>query len=219
MKTKIVEGWHFPPAEKSVFGKIKSSRDKHGSEFKIDDYQSELRNAAISHTTNFGGVVDIGAHIGIWAVPFAQVFQKVYAFEINPDTIPSLEANISARNLTNVQVFKHGLGSHKQYVDLCPTSFKSMATYITSTTSGNNLVLPLDDFNLQDIGLIKMDVEGFESAVLLGAQATIQRCRPIIILEDRPTLHARFGGPTPTSILLDLGLKEIIRFQKDVIFG
>lgn len=219
MKTKIVENWHFPPDEKSVFRKVKSSRDKIGSQFSIDDYQVQLRDAALKYTTNFSGVVDVGAHIGIWSVHFSKVFKQVYAFEINPDTLPSLEANIASRDIKNVKIFTHGLGDKEQLVEICPTRFKSMGTYITAVDTGTNLVLPLDSFNLKDIGLIKIDVEGFESAVLLGAAETIIRCKPIIVMEDKPDLHTRFGGPTPSNILLDLGLKEIVRFRKDVIFG
>jgi FkbM family methyltransferase len=40
-------------------------------------------------------------------------------------------------------------------------------------------VVPVD----RDVGVIHLDVEGYEANVLTGAQATIARCRPLIILE------------------------------------
>jgi len=44
----------------------------------------------------------------------------------------------------------------------------------------------LDDLLPADanVGLLKVDVEGFEQRVLQGTKATIERCRPVIYLEN-----------------------------------
>nr|NIM22361.1 hypothetical protein [Candidatus Latescibacterota bacterium]NIO78565.1 hypothetical protein [Candidatus Latescibacterota bacterium] len=44
-------------------------------------------------------------------------------------------------------------------------------------------VVPMD----RSVSIIQLDVEGFEKEALAGALSTIQRCRPIIILEDLQT--------------------------------
>ena len=41
----------------------------------------------------------------------------------------------------------------------------------------------LDDYKLDAVGFIKIDVEGHELAVLRGASATIQRCHPSMLIE------------------------------------
>ena len=41
----------------------------------------------------------------------------------------------------------------------------------------------LDDYGLASVGFIKIDVEGHELAVLRGGSATIQRCRPMMLIE------------------------------------
>ncbi len=217
---KIVEDWYFPEAEKSVFGKMKSIREAKGQFVPIDDYQVELRDLAIQHSKKHRGVIDIGAHIGIWSVAFSKVFKKVYAFEINPDTLPCLYKNIESKGITNVDIFPYGLGEEERNVSLCPTSFKSMATFIKPGEPGNIPIKKLDSLNLNKIDLIKLDIEGYESLALMGAIETIKRNRPVIIMEDRENLYEKYNVKTSSSeILKEIGMKEIIRFKKDVLFG
>ena len=49
-----------------------------------------------------------------------------------------------------------------------------------------DLIVPtrrLDDYNLDAVGFVKIDVEGHEIAVIRGGSATIQRCRPMMLIE------------------------------------
>ena len=45
-------------------------------------------------------------------------------------------------------------------------------------------VLPLDYFELKDINLIKIDVDGMDKEVVEGAVETIKKCKPVIIIEE-----------------------------------
>jgi FkbM family methyltransferase len=45
----------------------------------------------------------------------------------------------------------------------------------------------VDHFNFNDVGLIKIDVEGMELKVLSGAVETLQRCRPVVLFEHHKT--------------------------------
>ena len=42
----------------------------------------------------------------------------------------------------------------------------------------------LDTFHLDDVSLIKIDVEGYEGKVLMGARLTVERSHPAIVVED-----------------------------------
>ena len=44
-------------------------------------------------------------------------------------------------------------------------------------------VARVDDFNLQPVA-VKIDVEGFELQALQGMQATLERCSPLLMIED-----------------------------------
>ena len=43
----------------------------------------------------------------------------------------------------------------------------------------------LDDYEYNNIDFIKIDVEGFENQVVLGAKETLIRNKPIIIVEQK----------------------------------
>ena len=48
-----------------------------------------------------------------------------------------------------------------------------------------------DVVNVEHVGLLKVDVEGFERKVLEGAAATIQRCRPLLYVENDRVAQSR----------------------------
>jgi hypothetical protein len=41
----------------------------------------------------------------------------------------------------------------------------------------------LDSYALEDVGFVKIDVEGHELAALRGAEQTLRRCRPLVLVE------------------------------------
>jgi hypothetical protein len=51
--------------------------------------------------------------------------------------------------------------------------------------------LTLDTENLEDVGIIKVDVEQHERQVLRGALQTIARCRPFVMTEISPLKYER----------------------------
>lgn len=124
--------------------------------------------------------VDIGAHVGTWTVPFAKKV-KCHSFECSPRTYNFLCANLALNNLDyDVKTYNIALG------DTCGTT----SYFIRQADGGGNgcmkfdydpkkdskeITVPLatlDSFNLNNIGFIKIDVEGFELNVLQGSRDT-----------------------------------------------
>lgn len=50
----------------------------------------------------------------------------------------------------------------------------------------------LDSFNLENVDIIKVDVEGYEFPVIKGSEQTIRRCRPVVQLEIVETQTKKF---------------------------
>lgn len=153
--------------------------------------------------------LDIGAHVGTYSLAFARVCVGVHSFECSPKTFNYLCANIALQNLhSKITPHRTALG------DTAGTT----SYYLRSPQDGGgnscidfgdkvceSIPVPLttlDSFGLTNIGLIKMDVEGFEVNVLRGARETLRANNfPRILFESwRP---ARDAQGLPASKLRD----------------
>jgi FkbM family methyltransferase len=160
-----------------------------------------------------GCAVDVGAHIGLLTIAMAKRFKRVVSFEPNLMNFGILVANMAIGRLNNVQcingaLFSHdaelSLGRPKQQEIPVPVgphgqfdwrSAKNLGAY-TFTENGSK-VLPtkattLDSYDLDDVALIKIDVQGADGEVIKGALKTIQRCRPVVIFEWEEVLSQAF---------------------------
>jgi FkbM family methyltransferase len=125
-----------------------------------------------------GIAVDAGAHIGnhsLWLAAICEL--EVWAFE--PLVFEELAANIARNALDGrVQARLIALG------DRCETAHV-VGKGKLRPGHGDIPVRPLDEFDIDDVAVIKIDVEDMEPYVLRGAAETIQRSRPVIFAEAR----------------------------------
>jgi FkbM family methyltransferase len=137
--------------------------------------------------------LDIGAHVGTYALGVASSFKHTYAFECNPTVFCCLAGNVGLRRLTSsISPLPYALGDNSgratYYVrseDGGGNGIKVIYDKDESCSKLNVDVWTLDSFELSDIGCIKIDVEGFEKEVLLGARDTLKRSGyPPIVFES-----------------------------------
>ncbi len=128
--------------------------------------------------------LDIGAHFGGYARALAKLTTRVHAFE------PTETADIMARTMPrNVTVHRMALSSHMgtaaMTIPQSSSALASLERHVTGDARSIQVTLSTVDalFPEEDIGFIKIDVEGHERAVLNGARATIERCRPVLLIE------------------------------------
>jgi FkbM family methyltransferase len=121
--------------------------------------------------------VQAGGNIGIWPRRMAEVFDRVYTFEPEPISRACLERNV----FKNVTVSAAALGAMN---GRCSIERKSLGSHCV--TEGSDVpMVTLDSYELQDLDLLQLDVEGYEWHALMGAVATIIRCHPLIQVELR----------------------------------
>lgn len=132
-----------------------------------------------------GHCLDIGANFGVMAQALEYNGFKVSSFEPQPDVFNILRQNVRG------ECFNMGLGSTPGTFKMPKIFLGSKANYGGSAIGTRSdmgtidvSVGVLDSFEFDGIGFMKIDVEGFEEKVLRGGTKTIERCRPIMYIED-----------------------------------
>ena len=189
---------------------------------------------AVLATLRSGAVaVDIGANLGEWTVPLARAVGAaghVLAAEPAPRSAAALEATLAANALRQAEVVRCAVGDHDGNVEFAVPIVSSARTDTGTARLGtagagwqavNVALRSLDSLaaerRLDRLDLVKIDVEGHERQVLEGAQATLDRYRPALVMEtgheaagDRAAIHDRLRslGYQMLGILLDYGMAE-----------
>ncbi|MCI8361280.1 MAG: FkbM family methyltransferase [Clostridiales bacterium] len=129
--------------------------------------------------------VDVGAYIGDSIVEYLNMYgkdyQKIYAYEISPDSYDQLCQNIAANKLSNVVTRRKGVGRSRGelFVDANQTDASANQLRDQQKEAGQKVeVVPLDE-DLEDVmTFLKMDIEGAEQDALLGCEQTIRQHHP-----------------------------------------
>jgi FkbM family methyltransferase len=136
--------------------------------------------------------VDVGSHVGRWAVRASPFYRKVLAFEPDPFTNTVLRRNIARNDIHNVLVFATALsnrGGQATLFNYGPPACNSLRSmHVSGRTARASKVVEvrkLDDFAdyFQAPLVLKIDVEGEELKVLEGASAILEHFRPVIVME------------------------------------
>lgn len=161
--------------------------------------------------------LDIGAHIGTYSLNLARQFQHTYAFEAQKNTYYMLCGNVALNNLCDKITTKHCAVSSPEndnkMLTLNIVSEDGGGSSIKETTSRiltqeKVISKPLDYFGIENIGFIKMDVEGSELDVICGGLKTLEKSNyPPILFEAWSETWYEKEKQKLFSFLKDLGYK------------
>ncbi|MFN4008585.1 MAG: FkbM family methyltransferase [Pannonibacter sp.] len=159
-------------------------------------------------------ILDIGANIGnhalYWA--FHRKARRVVCFEPAPANHALLRRNIAANGFGDrIEAHQIALGAEDGSARVAHfTARNSGAAVMAADPNGGLRLARLDtlaaDLALDHVDLIKIDVEGFEAAVLQGARMFLARHRPVIFIEIFEANHAEVSR-----VLQSLGYREAER--------
>lgn len=134
-----------------------------------------------------GLTVDVGANYGIYTYALAKLGHRVLAIEPQPWCASA----IRAWGRSAVDVLEVGLSDERGTAELHLPIINGVrstgyASIDHSQAVGDPItieVMRLDDLDLPDVSFIKVDVEGHELKVLRGAENTLRRWRPDLLIE------------------------------------
>lgn len=187
-----------------------STADYHGQQFAIHGF-FDWRNILIAKTIAENidpsipfDIIEIGANIGTETIGFADIIRgrgTVHAFEPLQMNLRELEMNCILNPALPVKVYPVALGKEVSSATfLVPPENYSGRGKVSQTDddSVHNIsvsIFPLDhyinDFN--NPKAIFIDVEGYEPLVLDGGPKTIEKYRPVVVLEVSSSLLAEHG--------------------------
>ena len=130
--------------------------------------------------------VDVGANIGWLTLTMADAVQSsgmVWAFEPSDWTFARLKKNIELNTFENITAVRAAVGESDGSVEIMLPCGYRLDGSDTATKQHVDLVSLDTLLQGRTIDLLKIDTDGSELEVILGARNLIQRSRPVIILE------------------------------------
>ena len=160
-------------------------------------------------------VVDIGAHIGTFAIPMGRAVGaagRVICFEPSAESHALLDMNIELNGLSATMLTRAmAVGAEEaQWRTVTAQANNTGATFLEPSTDPDatpSITLAAwlaRNADIEDLHLLKVDTEGMELHVLQGAAGTLASRQPLVYAEIAPDQLARFEA-SPAAIQSLLG--------------
>lgn len=157
-----------------------------------------------SLNSNPGAYFDIGTNMGVVAAMVAaKTDQPVIAVEPNPDTAKRAACTFALNNLRNVTLFSAAVGETDGELNFFTVPGSSDAATLSETTTGpgaESVKVPVysvdsmvQQLALENVGFLKIDVEGFEPQAIKGAEQTIRNHHPDLFYEFHWEIAPKLG--------------------------
>jgi len=146
--------------------------------------------------------IDIGANVGLYAMWLAGNFKKIVTVEPHPVNNYIIRKNIELNGFTNISMLEVAAWSRPEMLyfnQMHPNDLASGA--IVSGAPNEKAVVapflvlgvPLDDYDLNP-DFIKMDIEGGEFEAIYGLVETMERTKPVMLIEIHQFTDGRTVG-------------------------
>jgi FkbM family methyltransferase len=156
-------------------------------------YEPEVVAVLRSHLSAETDFVDVGANIGAFTVALARSARRVFAVEPSPAVLPFLRRNVELSQQTNIEISEYAASSPE--INQVPFYLPPMDHFGMGSSAAqfdvDPVTLPartldnmLSNSRATKIAAVKVDVEGFEAHVFLGAADLLRSASaPVIVFE------------------------------------
>lgn len=193
---RLEDGWWWPAddrtARSAVFGTVQDV------------------NHAISRVLETKVCVQAGGNCGAWAHHLAIAFEQVWTIEPDFKNYLCLLRNMRRPNIKPIWA---ALGAEKKMVGMLRRPENIGAHRVIDGSEVAQITI--DDLQLESCDLIVLDIEGMEYQALQGARQTIERFKPVLMVEDKGQ-SVEYGVPAEWSLDFP-GYTVAKRIHRDVI--
>jgi len=195
-------GWWLPKGEKHFRMMLRKSKPAHGRK----TYQYQKLSPAVELVKDKKGIaIDVGSNVGFWAWHLAREFDHVHCFE--PVPIHNECLRLNSRGVDNISIYEEALSDEECEVELIVYDGDCGATHVNQNCSREGETFTkvkskcrtLDSYNFKNVKFLKIDCEGFELAVLKGAEKTLRENSPVIVVEQKKE-NERFDMPSKGAV-------------------
>ena len=179
--------------------------------------------------------LDIGVYKGVYSYEISKYAKTVHAFELNPIIFPFLNRNFY-KIINNIKLYNFGLSNQNNKTTLRipirnklakEENYEEFFEMGRATIHANNEfnefrtfnvnVKKLDDMQFENsISFIKIDAEGHEIEVIKGAIKTINKNKPILLVEIEKR-HSKKKVIDSINFINSLGYKSYYFNEKELI--
>lgn len=172
--------------------------------------------------------IDVGAYIGLWTTYLAGSFERVMAFEPIDEHLVLLrrntenQSNVVCRAMAVADRVAGGAMRKKKFDFPVPDAW-TLLQYPTpgligeESIDGTRAVVPittLDALALQNVDFIKINTNGGEYEVVVGAFTTIREQKPLVLVSEKLDPHRR-----ASRLLKYYGMQELLVWDRNYLFG
>lgn len=159
--------------------------------------------------------IDCGANLGVFTLEASKLMKdwgKVYAFEPQKPIYNAMVQTLKLNNCINVEVYNLALGSKNGFIKVPDLDYSKNSNFGSLELNEGSFsaridnkkishlnylevsLKKLDSFNFNRVDFIKIDVEGMEDKILIGANQLIEDYFPIILFENIKTNKAELNN-------------------------
>jgi FkbM family methyltransferase len=189
------------------------ARDYFGCMMLYGRYAPELVSLFRKIVSPGDSVIDVGAQLGYLTCHLATLVGpsgRVHSFEPDPNAIGRLRAAVDENGFSWVEIFPIAASDAEGEIRFHVSQTIGWSTAVSGTHLADLAETRVASGRIDDLAargqirrpvkLVKIDVEGFECAVLDGMRALIEEDRPFLVVEINPPMLAA-AGQTATALL------------------
>jgi FkbM family methyltransferase len=172
-----------------------------------EDWEGNHKNKWFTHVKTWDYCIQAGGNQGVYPRLLSDRFKIVYTFEPDPLNFHCLVNNNQRDNVVKIQA---ALGDYHKLIDVQRHSMTN--TGMHKVVNGSHVPqFMIDDLELPSLGLIALDIEQYELHAIRGALKTIEKHKPVIVME--------LPSQETIDMITPFGYREVAQSVSDRVYA